>query len=119
MIDANAGYWAVVRGEELIGYCCFGGEGRVEGIAEEPGTLDVGYGMRPDLMGQGLGRSFVGCIVAFGLNRFLPDRVRLLILDWNVRSYRVAERLGFERGGTVRNGAGTFLVMVRDAPPRA
>jgi ribosomal-protein-alanine N-acetyltransferase len=114
LISADAGYWAVVRRDELIGYCCFGREGRVEGVAEEPGTIDVGYGMRPDLTGHGLGPSFVGRIVAFAQDEFMPERLRLLILDWNVRSRRVAEALGFQHSETVRNSAGAFLVMVRD-----
>jgi hypothetical protein len=29
----------------LIGYCCFGAPARVGGAEEEPGTLDVGYGL--------------------------------------------------------------------------
>lgn len=110
----SAGYWAVVRGNDLVGYCCFGEEARVPGIDEESDTLDVGYGMRPDLMGQGFGRAFVTCILRFAIDRFSPTRLRLLILAWNDRSRKVAEALGFQRHADVESQEGTFLVMVRE-----
>jgi hypothetical protein len=39
----------------------------VGGAEEEPGTLEVGYGLAPDLMGRGLGPRFVGAILGFAL----------------------------------------------------
>lgn len=66
---SEAGFWAVEHEATLVGYCCFGQDGRVPGAVEEPGTLDVGYGMRPDLMGPGLGREFVGAILDFAVRR--------------------------------------------------
>jgi hypothetical protein len=41
--------------------------------------------MRPDLMGRGLGREFVGAILDLAIRGFSPQRLRLLILDWNDR----------------------------------
>jgi ribosomal-protein-alanine N-acetyltransferase len=110
----SAGFWAVVHGNDLVGYCCFGEEARVPGVEEESDTLDVGYGMRPDIVGHGFGRAFVTCILRFGIDRFSPKRLRLLILGWNDRSRKVAEALGFERHGEVESQEGTFLVMVRE-----
>jgi ribosomal-protein-alanine N-acetyltransferase len=98
---------------ELIGYSCFGPPARVPGIDEEEGTLDVGYGMRPDLMGQGLGRSFVGAILDYAVTEFDPRKVRLLILEWNERSLGVAKALGFTDVGMVHSDEGPFRVMVR------
>ena len=63
LVTPQRGYWAVVHRDELVGRCCFGPEARVPGIDEEEGTLDVGYGMRPDLVGQGLGHAFVTAIL--------------------------------------------------------
>jgi [ribosomal protein S18]-alanine N-acetyltransferase len=107
------GYWAVTNETELVGYCCFGAEARVPGIEEEKGTLDVGYGMRPDLIGHGLGAAFVAAIPEFGIREFSPTRLRLLVLSWNDRSRRVAERLGFEEERMVPSAEGDFRVMVR------
>jgi [ribosomal protein S18]-alanine N-acetyltransferase len=115
IVTSQRGYWAVVHRDELVGSCCFGPEARVPGIDEEEGTLDVGYGMRPDLVGRGLGRAFVTAILDFGVGEFSPRRLRLLILDWNDRSRKVAEAVGFQNHGTVRSVEGDFLVMLR--PP--
>jgi RimJ/RimL family protein N-acetyltransferase len=94
-VSPGLGFFAVEHGRRLVGYCCFGPEARVPGVGEVAGTLDVGYGMRPELVGQGLGRSFVGAILAFGVHRFEPERLRMLVLRWNERSRRTAERHGF------------------------
>jgi RimJ/RimL family protein N-acetyltransferase len=112
---SEEGYWAVDHDGELVGYCCVGREARVPGIEEREGTLDLGYGLRPELVGRGLGTSFVSAIVEFAVARFRPERLRLLILDWNVRSRRVAGSLGFAQESSVTNDHGTFLVMVRTA----
>ena len=104
---------AVVDGDELIGYCCFGPEARVPGVAAEDGVLDLGYGIRPDLMGQGHGRAFVATILDFVAEEFSPGSIRLVILDWNRRSRRVASAHGFEQRGVVPSAEGRFVVMMR------
>lgn len=109
----ESGYWSVHRDGELVGSCCFGEEARVPGAIEEDGTLDVGYGMRPDLMGQGLGRDFIAAILAFALQRFAPTRFRVLILDWNDRSRAAARSAGFVEDGAIESDEGTFVVMTR------
>ena len=115
VVTAADGYWAVEHDTELVGYCCFGAEARVPGVEEEVGTLDVGYGLRPDLVGQGHGPAFARAILAFGVDGFAPERLRLLILSWNERSRKVAERLGFAQDGSVESVEGVFLVMRRPA----
>jgi RimJ/RimL family protein N-acetyltransferase len=117
--SADRGYWAVHHDGKLVGSCCFGDPARVPGVVEEPGILDVGYGMRPDLMGQGLGRSFIGAILEFGDEEFSPRRFRLLILEWNGRSRAAARSAGFEEDGAIRSTDGAFVVMTRDAPAAA
>jgi [ribosomal protein S18]-alanine N-acetyltransferase len=112
----DQGVWAVGDGSKLVGYCCFGPEARVPGVDEEEGTVDVGYGMAPDLVGQGLGRSFVATILDFAVAEFSPQRLRLLILSWNRRSWKVAEALGFEQQGLTPGIEGDFLIMVRSVP---
>jgi ribosomal-protein-alanine N-acetyltransferase len=83
-------------------------------VVEEPGILDVGYGLRPDLMGQGLGRGFISSILEFAGREFSPQRFRLLILEWNARSRAGARSAGFEEAGTVQSTEGRFVVMIRD-----
>jgi ribosomal-protein-alanine N-acetyltransferase len=96
----------------LVGYACVGAEARVPGVEEEPGTVDVGYGMRPDLTGQGRGREFVGAILAYVVAGDPDARLRMSILRWNERSRRVAEAHGFGIVGE----AGEFDVLLREAP---
>ena len=107
--------WGVADAGELIGHCCFGAPARVPPGVEEPGTLDVGYGLAPELMGRGLGPEFVGAILDFALERFAPERLRLYVLDWNERSRKVAAGHGFAVESAVDNEQGRFLVMVRPA----
>jgi len=84
----------------------------VPGVEEEPGTVDVGYGMRPDLIGHGLGREFVGAVLAHVVEGHPDARLRMSIFRWNGRSRRVAEAHGFRIAGQ----AGEFDVLVREAP---
>ena len=113
--SAARGIWAVYHDGELIGSCCYGHAARVPGVEEEEGVVDVGYGMRPDLMGKGLGRDFVGAILGFAAEEFSPRRFRVLILEWNRRSRAAARSVGFEQDGTIESSEGTFVVMTRDA----
>jgi [ribosomal protein S18]-alanine N-acetyltransferase len=113
VITAARGFWSVFRDEELVGYCCFGYEARVPGVDEEEDTIDVGYGMRPDLMGRGSGHAFVSAICNFAVSTFSPLRLRVLVLDWNRRSRKVAEDTGFEIQGSVPSEEGEFVVLVR------
>ncbi len=112
-VTDQQGIWAVDHGSELVGYCCFGAEARVPGVEEEAGTLDVGYGLRPDLVGRGLGRGFVTAILEFAAAEFSPGRMRVLILSWNERSRKVAAACGFESAGVVASTEGDFLVLTR------
>lgn len=120
IVTAERGFWAVHDEGQLVGYCCFGDEARVPGVVEEPGVLDVGYGMKPDLMGRGLGRGFIRSILEFGAGEYDPRRSRLLILAWNARSLAAARSVGFDEVGVVRSAEGMFVVMTKamdETPP--
>ncbi len=108
-------HWAVTEAGRLFGYCCFGAPARVGGATAEDGTLDVGYGVRPELMGRGAGHDFVAAILEFAAERFSPQRFRVYILDWNDRSRRVAEGHGFSIDDVLESDEGAFVVMVRRA----
>jgi RimJ/RimL family protein N-acetyltransferase len=114
-VTSERGYWAVTRGSELVGKCCFGVPARVPPVEEEEGTLDVGYGLRPDLVGKGLGPAFVEAILDFARGEFAPSRFRVLILDWNRRSQKVAAALGFREDEVIASSEGDFVVLTRPA----
>ena len=81
-------YWAVRddRGD-LVGFFEFGHDGD---------TVELGLGLRPDLTGRGLGRSFVLAGMAFARGRFAPAQFRLAVAAFNERAITVYERAGFQ-----------------------
>jgi [ribosomal protein S18]-alanine N-acetyltransferase len=103
LLSAEAGYQAVVdpANGALVGYLCTGAEARVPGLAEKAGVIDVGAGMRPDLVGSRIGSEFgaalLGHIAAYAGTGV---RLRAVVLDWNERSLRLCSRLGFRPVGT-------------------
>jgi [ribosomal protein S18]-alanine N-acetyltransferase len=109
-LGSGRGFFAVEDDGDFVGYGCVGFEARVPGVEEEPGTVDVGYGMRPDLCGQGHGRLFVGAVLDHVAARHPEARLRMSILYWNGRSRGVAEAHGFRVAGR----AGDFDVLVRE-----
>lgn len=116
-LDPELGYWAVVEGsrenERLVGFGCLGEDARVPGLPEADGVLDVGVGMRPDLVGQGRGPEFAATVLDFAHARG-ATRLRAVVQDWNIRSLRLVERLGFVRVGTHDVGDVTFVVVERE-----
>jgi RimJ/RimL family protein N-acetyltransferase len=96
-------------------------EGSLVGFLDcRPGAdeVEVGFAMRPDLTGQGLGPSFVDAIVERVRLTWDPPVVTLDVFPWNERAIKAYERAGFARGevyertfedGQVR----TFLRMTR------
>jgi [ribosomal protein S18]-alanine N-acetyltransferase len=105
---------------ELVGFCCFGPDARVPGGDYAEPALDVGLGLRPDLVGQGLGLPFLNAILNFARGSAKPPRFRLTVAAFNRRAVRVYERAGFETVARFEqrrpDGQGTgaeFLVMVR------
>ena len=111
--DVATDHWAVTEGGELVGYCCFGAPARVVGAEPAVGTLDIGYGMKPELTGRGRGLRFVAVILEFAVRRHAPQRLRLYVLDWNERSRKVAAAHGFVVESELRGSDELYLVMVR------
>ena len=72
--------------DELIGFYYF---------EPKPPDLDYGLGLRPDLVGQGLGLDFFLAGLSFARKRYGPRRVFLHVAEFNDRARRVYERAGF------------------------
>lgn len=122
LISAEAGYDAVVDdGGSLVGYVCTGQEARVPGLAEADGVLDIGVGMRPDLVGHGLGRAFGTVVLGHLRERYGERPLRAVIQSWNERSLRLARNLGFSDAGTYRcvqdGHEVSYTLLVRPADP--
>ena len=58
--------------------------------------LDYGLGLRPDLVGHGLGLEFFLAGLEFARERYEPRRVYLHVAEFNERARKVYERAGFE-----------------------
>jgi len=87
---------------------------------EKPPDLDYGLGLRPDLVGQGLGLDFFNVGLAFARERYEPRRVYLHVAEFNERARRVYERAGCEVGSLhvrsfERFGEVPFLTMAERA----
>jgi len=111
IVTPEDGYWAVEEGGELVGYCCNGESARVPGFEEAEGVLDVGYSLRPDLVGRGRGPELISTVLDHAAREFAPRTVRILVLRWNERSRRAAEKVGFRVVGE----HGEFDVLTREA----
>jgi [ribosomal protein S18]-alanine N-acetyltransferase len=96
LLSAETGYLAVVDDAgSLVGFLCTGVEARVPGLAAQEGIVDIGVGMRPDLVGRGLGSAF-GALVLGYIRDMCGDRpLRAVVQSWNERSLRLSQRLGF------------------------
>ena len=116
LLRSDYEYYAATAEEgELVGFCCFGADARVAGLEGEPGTLDVGGGLRPDLTGIGLGGPFLREVCAFGGRLHEPLRFRVVIAEFNERAQMVASALGFERSDSLTVDGRPFVVMSRPA----
>jgi [ribosomal protein S18]-alanine N-acetyltransferase len=122
-ISAQAGFHAVVDDAgSLVGFVCIGQEARVLGLAAEDGITDIGVGMRPDLVGRGLGSAF-GAVVLDHVHELCGDGpLRVVVQSWNERSLRLARRLGFRETGTHRCEQGgqevSYTILLRPATVR-
>ena len=116
LLDAKFDYYAALgaRGE-VVGYCCFGDDARVPGLAADEGILDVGGGLRPDLTGIGLGAGFLRAVCELGRELYEPRGYRVVVAAFNRRAQRVAAALGFEQTGFHSTGERDFMLLTREA----
>ena len=104
-----------MSGDRLIGFRSFGSDGQVPGWDYDDSALDTGGGLRPELTGQGLGRSAIAAGLAFGREQFAPAAFRVTVASFNARALRTVKSLGFERIDSFRasRDGRKFEVLVR------
>jgi ribosomal-protein-alanine N-acetyltransferase len=117
--EEGHGYYAIVDDGDLVGFCCFGPEGRVAGQpATSDNLLDLGGGIRPDLVGQGLGAGGLAAVLTYARERFSPAGFRTAIASFNRRSIVLCRWAGFRPTTTFHGPGGrefTELVLL-EAP---
>ena len=118
MTAGGYGHYAVVQNGEFVGYCCFGPEGRVPGQpAPVDDLLDLGGGLRPDLVGKGLGAVGLPVILCFARERFSPQGFRTAIASFNRRSIVLCRWAGFRPNCTFPGPGGReFTELVLKGP---
>lgn len=109
------GYYPLQEGPDVVGFVCFGAEARVRGQVAVPGTCDIGAGLRPDRLSQGLATRLLPKVVAFAAERFTPQRLRVGVAAFNERSLRLCTSAGFRRMREFDGpGDQTFVELVLD-----
>lgn len=115
LLDPQAGFHALLAGNRLIGFRSFGPDGQVPGWHYDEQALDTGGGLRPQLVGRGLGRRAVATGLSFGRARFGPRAFRVTVATFNGRALRTVEGLGFQRVGqfNASTDGSSYEVLVR------
>ena len=84
-------YFSIFDEDALIGFFC---------VEQEDGSIEIGLGLRPDLTGQGRGRTFLNEILQFVRENYIFEKIRLDVASFNQRAIKVYERAGFVKTGT-------------------
>jgi [ribosomal protein S18]-alanine N-acetyltransferase len=110
----NGAYVAVLNEkQQIVGYYCTGVSAQVpkgnEYRAYTENKLDIGLGLKPDLTGQGNGRSFF----QFVLQEIGNENLRLTVASFNKRAIKLYENLGFKHQQTFDSNGVNFQVMVK------
>ena len=97
-VDPEKAYFSIVGDQDaLIGYCCFGTEAQVPGgLYEGDDTIDIGAGMRPDLMGTDLAPAILEAILTWAKSVFSPLQFRVTVATFNKTVIRLCSLAGFE-----------------------
>ena len=61
-------------------------------------VIDIGLGMKPDLTGKGMGRTFFQAGIAFAVEKFKPKTFRLSVATFNKRAITLYKNIGFQAG---------------------
>ena len=116
-LNPEYAYYALLAaGGELVAYCCFGADARVPGGDYGADALDVGLGVRPDLIGKGQGGAYVQAVLDCARRTWSPPVFRVTIAEFNERARRVWKKAGFRRVQRFRRESDdqAFLVLVRE-----
>lgn len=98
LLDKRNAFFAILnQREKLEGYCSFGSDGRVPGGNYDIEALDIGMGIKPDLVGRGRGKQYAQAVAMYGSKRYAAQHLRVTIKDFNKRAQKVWQYLGFEQ----------------------
>jgi len=87
--DSN---FVVTKNNDIIGFFSF------NKVAIH--TVDIGLGMRPNLIGNGNGLEFVRAGLEFAISTYTPRKITLSVATFNQRAIKVYKKIGFEEADT-------------------
>ena len=89
------------------------------GFKQDGSAIEIGFGLKPDLTGHGLGLSFISAGMQFARENYTPTEFRLQVAAFNERAILVYERAGFQQQRAYRhktnNSEFDFIEMSRPA----
>ena len=88
---------AITVDDELIGGCGL----TIHSIADK--HAEIGYCIRRDMWGKGVGTEVAGLLIRFGFSELGMHRLTALCDTGNVGSYCVMEKNGMQREGVLRD----------------
>ncbi|MGF1482247.1 MAG: GNAT family N-acetyltransferase [Cyanophyceae cyanobacterium] len=98
LLNEQNAFFAILNQQgELEGYCSFGADAQVPGGYYRAEALDIGLGIRPDLVGRGYGKQYARTVTEYGSIRYRSKQLRVTIAEFNRRAQRVWQQLGFEQ----------------------
>jgi len=107
---------------EDVYFAVLGHDGALAGFfsfSGDAGVVELGLGLRPDLVGKGLGASFVSAGLQYARQAYRVEAFRLCVAAFNRRAIAVYKRLGFETTRSFRQqtngGSHPFIEMQRAA----
>ena len=114
----NGSYYALVNEfKEIIGFFCIGENAQVPignqfGVYTED-LVDMGLGMKPNLVGKGNGFEFCSYIVRFIEENYQSTPIRLTVAKFNRRAIHLYEKLGFVLENEFSTDFAEFITMVK------
>lgn len=71
LLEEKNAFFAILNSQgELEGYCSFGSDGQVPGGQYRTEALDIGMGIRPNLVGRGRGKQYAEAVARYGANQY-------------------------------------------------
>ncbi|MEZ0493117.1 N-acetyltransferase family protein [Kineococcus sp. TBRC 1896] len=113
--DAGHGYYpALDQHGAVVAFCVLGPEARVRGQHPHEHGLDVGLGVRPDLVSRGLASELLPQVATLARDLFGPVQLRTAVATFNERSLALCRKAGFVAVRDFTGPAGrTFRELVR------
>ena len=115
-IDPVNNMYSMFRADELIGYCSYGRDAQVPGGDYSEEAMDIGMMIKPELTGQGQGHTYADAVIQYGVSKYQPKKLRVTILESNLRAVRVWEKNGFQKTQSFRRASDQlgFVVMTKN-----